>query len=74
MPKFLLDHIFPIRDPQTPAVIYHDGKSSITLLYGDLSDDVHQISKVLIPICHENCVVVFAIQKLHHLVPSLILG
>ena len=74
MPNFLLDYVFPIRNPQAPAVIYHNGECSITLLYGDLSDDVQQISKMLIPICYKNCVVVLAIKQLHHLIPSLILG
>jgi len=74
MTKFLLDCVFPIRNSQSPAVIYYDGECSITLLYGDLSEDVEQIHKALLPICFENCVVIFTIQQLHYLIPSLILG
>ncbi|KAI9552408.1 hypothetical protein GHT06_022774 [Daphnia sinensis] len=74
MKRALLDCVFPIRDRQAPALTYHDGECNITLLYEDLSEALLQVSRVLDPICCENCVVAFAIKKLHHLVIPLILG
>ena len=74
MKKSLLDLIFPIKNSHVPAVIYHDGDSSVTFNYGDLSEAVHQISAVLLPFCNRNCVVAIAIQEFHYLVPPLFLA
>lgn len=74
MKRSLIDCVFPIRDRQAPALTYYDGDCCTTLLYGDLLEVHLQVSQVLIPICGENCIVAFAIRKLHHLVTPLILG
>lgn len=74
MKRSLLDCVFPIRDRQAPALTYYDGECCTRLLYGDLSDTLLQVSRVLGPICCENSVVVFAIRELQYLVAPLILG
>lgn len=74
MKRSLLDCVFPIRDRQAPALTYYDGECCTTLLYGDLSDTLLQVSRVLGPICCANSVVVFAIRELQYLVAPLILG